>query len=81
MKDTMYNKYYEKLIEVAIRMNAQAKEKDLLRNRTNYGSVSTLSQILRDMGHEVDACVYEDGNYLISAKIIVDGETKINFED
>lgn len=81
MKDTMYNKYYEKLIETAMRMNDQAKEKDLLRNQTNYGSVSTLSQLLRDMGHEVDACVYRNGDYLISAKIIVDGETKINFED
>ncbi|MBE6794954.1 MAG: hypothetical protein E7532_08505 [Ruminococcaceae bacterium] len=81
MKDTMYNKYYEKLISMVMMMNNHAKEKDLLRNHTNYGSVSTLSQILRDMGHEVDACVYGDGDYLISAKIIVDGETKINFED
>lgn len=81
MKDTMYNKYYEKLIETAMRMNSQAKEKDLLRNHTNYGSVSTLSQILRDMGHEVDACVYGDGDCLISAKIVVDGETKIDFEN
>lgn len=81
MKGTMYNKYYEELIQTAMRMNNQAKEKDLLRNRTNYGSVSTLSQILRDMGHEVDACVYGDGDYLISAKIIVNGETKISFED
>ena len=81
MKDTMYNKYYEKLIETAMRRNDQAKKKDLLRNRTNYGSVSTLSQILRDMGHEVDTCVYGDGDYLVSAKIIVDGEIKINFKD
>ncbi len=81
MKSTIYNKYYEELIETAMPMNNQAKEKDLLRNRTNYGAVSTLSQILRDMGHEVDACVYGDGDYLISSKIIVDGETKINFEN
>lgn len=49
MKDTMYNKYYEKLISMVMMMNNHAKEKDLLRNHTNYGSVSTLSQIIRTL--------------------------------
>lgn len=81
MKDSLYSKYYTELLTTTLRMNEQAKEKDLLRNRTNYGCVLALSQILRDMGHEVDVCVYGDGDYLISAKIVVDGEVKINFED
>lgn len=61
-------------------MNSQAEQKDLLRNRVNYGVASTLASVLRDMGHEVDIRVYGDGDYLISAKIIVDGEVKVDYE-
>lgn len=75
----MYKKYYEQLLATLLRMNDYAKKKDVLRNHTNYGSATTLCQILCDMGHSVDTCVYGDDEYLVSAKLIVDGETKIEF--
>lgn len=80
MKDTMYEKYYMAMFNAVERMNDQAEEKDLLRNHVNYGTASTYASILRDFGHEVDICVYGDEDYLISAKIIVDGEIKFDFE-
>lgn len=79
--NTMYEKYYMAMFEATSRMNSCAKEKDLLRNHTNYGTSTAYASILQDFGHEVDICVYGDGDYLISAKIIVDGKEKINFED
>ena len=81
MEETMYEKYYMAMFKAVNRMNSCVEEKDLLRNHTNYGTATAYASVLRDFGHEVDTCVYGDGDYLISAKIIVDGEVKINFED
>lgn len=80
MQDTMYRKYYIAMFEAIIRMNEQAEEKDLLRNHTNYGTASAYASVIQDFGHEVDICVYGDGDYLISAQIIIDGEVKFDFE-
>lgn len=80
MKDTMYEKYYMAMFEAVERMNDQADEKDLLRNHVNYGVTTAYASVLRDFGHKIDLCVYSDGDYLISSKIIVDGEIKFDFE-
>lgn len=80
MKNTMYEKYYMAMLNAVERMNDQAEEKDLLRNNTSYGAATAYASVLRDFGHEVDICVYGDGDYLISAKIVVDGEIKFDFE-
>lgn len=76
----MFEKYYENLIMAVDMMNSQAEGKDLLRNHTNYGRASVFASVLRDMGHEVDIRVYGEGDYLVSAKIIVDGEVKVDYE-
>lgn len=80
MKDTMYNKYYMAMFTAVDTMNNQAKDKDLLRNHTNYGTATAYASVLRHFGHEVDLCVYGEGDYLVSAKIIVDGEVKFDYE-
>ena len=74
-------KHYMAMFEATTKMNSCAKEKDLLRNHTNYGTSTAYASVLRDYGHKVDICVYGDGDYLMSAKIIVDEKVKINFED
>jgi hypothetical protein len=78
--NTTYEKYYKVLLNAVSRMNNLADGKDLPRNHTAYGMAAAYASVLRDLGHEVDICVYGDGDYLVSAKLVVDGETKIDFE-
>lgn len=79
--NTIYEKYYSALLLAVNLMNSHAEGKDLPRNHTAYGTAAAYASILRDFGHEVDICVYGDGDYLVSAKLVVDGETKIDFEN
>ncbi len=80
MDKAIFNHYLERLCSSVMRMNEQAKGKDLLRNQVNYGVASTYATILNEMGHTVDICVYGEDDYLISAKVVVNGEIKINFQ-
>jgi hypothetical protein len=74
MNKTFFDKYYWELYNTVNLMNKQAKDGDLLRNRTNYGRASTIAQFLREFGHEVDLRVYGNGDYLVSDCIVVDGK-------
>lgn len=74
MNKTVFDKYYWKLYNTVDLMNKQAKDGDLLRNRTNYGSATTIAQFLREFGHEVDLRVYGDGDYLVTDCIVIDGK-------
>ena len=80
MKDSMYEKYLSQLIATVIMMNEQAAEEDLLRNRVNYGAATAYASVISDFGHSIDICVYGDGDFLISAKIVIDGEIMSDFK-
>ena len=80
----MSNLYIEnlkvKLFQRASNVNEYAGRKDNNRNRTNYGSASTLAGVLRDFGCEVNLPVWEDDGYLKIPFIQVD-DWKIEFKD
>lgn len=62
-------------------MNNYEEQKDLERNRVNYGCAISWAQIMRDFGHDVDLIVYDSDGFLRVAKIMIDGKSLCDFED
>lgn len=80
MKETIFSTIKTAIITSARQVNDCARGGDVNRNRVNYGSVIAYASVLRDMGHNVDVAVWEDGGLLKIPKITVGPET-FNFPD
>lgn len=78
--ENMYNKMIERVLMYASAMNRYATSKDHMRNCTNAGALSELIYMLNIMGHDVDDCTYQDGEYLKCAAIKVNNEYLIKYE-
>lgn len=52
------------MYKAAEAVNHYADRKDLKRNRVNYGCLITWDRIIRQMGHDTNIAVWEDGDYL-----------------
>lgn len=78
--------YYEALksryITDAMAVNFYADEKDVERNRVNYGSMNAWAQALRDFGHSTDTPVWEDGEGCLRIPYIsIDGKRLLEFQN
>lgn len=73
--ETYFEELKIRLIRDARRTNDMAKEKDINRNRTNYGSCIAWAVVLQDMGHEVRVPAWESDGFLKIDRIRIDGET------
>ena len=72
--NNFYSKLRQQLYSNAEAVNYYAKEKDLGRNHTNYGSCTALADILRELGHPTSLAVYEnDEGSLLVPSIEIDG--------
>lgn len=65
-----------KVIQAIWRMNQQAEEGDVQRNRVNYGYVQAYADVIRCMGHdtELNNCWENDKGCLVINKAKIDGE-------
>lgn len=80
MKDTYFDNLKVRLFTDCSNVNDCEKQKDLERNRVNYGCAISWAQVMRDFGHDVDLPVYDNDGFLRIAKIVIDGEVYIDFE-
>lgn len=62
-------------ISAADLMNRQAAEGDVLRNHTNYGTMTQALRTLHHMGYDTMNATWGDGDMLICEKIDVNGVT------
>ena len=61
-------------IRAAMWMNDYATQKDLPRNRVNYGVMIEALRVLRELCYETDSAVWGDGDFLICEKITINGQ-------
>lgn len=80
MKDTYFDNLKVRLFTDCSNVNDCERQKDLERNRVNYGCAISWAQVMRDFGHDVDLPVYDNDGFLRIAKIVIDGEVYIDFE-
>lgn len=80
MNDTYFDSLKVRLYTDCERVNDYEKQKDLERNRVNYGCAISWTQVMQDFGHEVDFHVYENDGFLRVVKIIIDGDVFIDFD-
>jgi hypothetical protein len=69
------------LITAASRVNYYSAEKDLERNRVNYGIANESSDILQFLKIDADAQCYEDEGFLKITKVIIDGKETVFMEE
>lgn len=81
MKDTYFDNLKVRLFTDCSNANNYEEQKDLERNRVNYGCAISWAQVMRDFGHDVDLPVYDSDGFLRIAKIVIDGEVYVDFED
>lgn len=79
------NTYFEELktraILAADLVNIHATNKDVNRNRVNYGELIAWARVLNDMGHSSTIPVWEDDNgYLHIPKITI-GDWSLDFHE
>lgn len=72
--ETLFHKIKTKLIMHCANVNDNAVEKDMQRNRVNYGCATAYANILCELGHDVDVAVWEDDGYLKVPVIEFDGK-------
>lgn len=80
MKDTYFDNLKVRLFTDCSNVNSYEEQKDLERNRVNYGCAISWAQVMRDFGHDVDLPVYDSDGFLRIAKIVIDGEVYVDFE-
>lgn len=80
MKDTYFDNVKVRLFTDCNNVNNYEEQKDLERNRVNYGRAISWAQVMRDFGHDVDLPVYDSDGFLRIAKIVIDGEVYVDFE-
>lgn len=80
MNKGYYGVLLDRLLDDAMQVNRTADDKDVERNRVNYGAITAWQRVLYDMGHDVEALCYEDDGFLFISKIVADGETYFDFE-
>ena len=80
----MEKNYYEyvkkEYIMSAMNTNDYAEEKDINRNHTNYGSLTTWATVLRNMGHDTRTDVWQDDNGCLRIPCISIDHEDIVFE-
>ena len=74
MEKTYYGKIKERFIRNARKTNEAAKEKNIIKNRTNYGACVAWMKVLQDMGHEVKIAAIEERGFVKFSSIRIDGE-------
>lgn len=80
MKDTYFDNLKVRLFTDCSNVNSYEEQKDIERNRVNYGCAISWAQVMRDFGHDVDLPVYDSDGFLRIAKIVIDGEVYVDFE-
>lgn len=80
MKDTYFDNLKVRLFTDCSNVNNCEEQKDLERNRVNYGCVISWAQVMRDFGHDVDLPVCDNDGFLRITKIVIDGKVYIDFE-
>lgn len=73
-EQTIYEKLFFKIYNHVDAMMSCYKNKDLLRNQTNYGAATAYATMMLEIGYDVDLRVYADGDYLITDKITINGK-------
>lgn len=73
--DNMAEQLKVEAVGAARLMNQQAKEGDVLRNHTNYGTMTQALRTLHHMGYDTMNATWGDGDLLICEKIDVNGIT------
>lgn len=76
--ETYYEEIKERFIRNARKTNDAAKEKDIKRNRTNFGAFLAWRVVLQDMGREVKIAAIEERGFAKIFTIRIGGE-KISF--
>lgn len=71
---TYFEEIKERFIRNARKTNGAAKEKDIKRNRTNFGAFIAWMKVLQDMGHEVKIAAIEERGFVKIFTISIDGE-------
>lgn len=74
MKENYFEEIRIRFIGTAIATNDYAMDKDVIRNRVNYGRCISWGQVLRDMGHKINLSVQEDDGVLKIPFLIIDGK-------
>lgn len=74
MAKNFWDELKTKIIIDAGEVNRYAAEKDARRNAVNYGFISAYSNIVREMGHEIEIAIWEDNGFLKIPKVTIDGE-------
>lgn len=69
MKDAYFDNVKVRLFTDCSNVNNYEEQKDLERNRVNYGCAISWAQVMRDFGHDVDLPVYDSDGFLRIAKI------------
>lgn len=55
-------------------MNDNYEQRDLNRNRVNYGVMTQALRTLRALGYDTESAVWGDGDFLICEKITINGK-------
>lgn len=76
MSDSLLDTIVAKMILQSSRVNACYENRDVYRNRTNYGEVIAEAEILRMFGHKVEVTCYGEGDYLRIGRITINGQQK-----
>lgn len=64
MERSIFEEIKMEIYKAAEAVNRYADRKDLKRNRVNYGILITWNKIIRQMEHNTNIAVWEDGDYL-----------------
>ena len=81
MNSTYFDDLKIRLITYCSNVNNYEEQEDFGMNRVNYGCAISWAQVMRDFGHDVELIVYYSDGFLVVAKIMIDGEVYVDFED
>lgn len=65
MERSIFEETKMKIYKAAEAVNYYADQKDLKRNRVNYGCLITWEKIIRQMGHDTNIAVWETEDELL----------------